>query len=348
MKQSSELKRGGAVEGTAVDSILLDTGCSRTLVRQELVPRRKMLDGEAVAIRCAHGDTVLYPLALVQMVVDGRDMEVKAAVSENLPMDVLLGTDVPDLPELLNHGSKVREKVADALAVVTRAQRKQQQCEEKLAQQRELESGVSSTGMEDGEWMFAIDDELFEGGRSKVRKTRTQKRMERQAHDRTTAGAEEEEPLEPGGEIGLASHPLEIAADELKTLQAADTTLNAVRGAADGHPCSAGIGFFRRDGLLFRRWTPPGRDKQDMSIEQLVLPVQCRRTVLEVAHDIPMSGHLGIEKTAQRILQRFYWPTLYRDVAEYCRTCEVCQKSSRHKHRRAPMRPLPVIEEPFS
>ena len=210
MKQSSKLKRSGAVEGTAaaVENILLDTGCSRTLVHQELVPRRKMLEGEAVAIHCAHGDTVLYPLALVQMVVGGRDMKVKAAVSENLLMDVLLGTDVPDLPELLNHGSKVREKVADALAVVTRAQRKQQQCEEKLAQQRELESEVSSTGMADDEWMFAIDDELFEGGRSKVRKTRTQKRMERQAHAKTTVGAEEEEPLEPGGEIGLASHPL--------------------------------------------------------------------------------------------------------------------------------------------
>ena len=107
-----------------------------------------------------------------------------------------------------------------------------------------------------------------------MRKTRTQERMERQAHAKMTAVVEEE-PLEPGGEIGLASRPLEIAADELKTLQTADTTLNAVREAADGHRCSAGIGFFRRDGLLFCRWTPPGRDKQDMSVEQLVLPVQC-------------------------------------------------------------------------
>ena len=196
--------------------------------------------------------------------------------------------------------------MADALVVVTRAQRKQHQCEEKQAQQRELESGVSSTGMEDDKWMFAIDEELFEGGRSKVRKTRTQKQMESQAHARTTAGAEEEEPLESGGEIGLASHPLEIAADELKTLQAADTTLNAVREASDGHPCSAGIGCFRRDGLLFRRWTPPGRAKQDVSVEQLVLLVQCRNTVLQVAHDIPMSGHLGKEKIVQCILQRFY------------------------------------------
>ena len=90
--------------------------------------------------------------------------------------------------------------------------------------------------------------------------------MERQAHARTTAGAEEEEPLESGGGIGLASHPLEIAADELKTLQAADTTLNAASEAADGHPCSAGIGFFSRDGLLFHQWTPPGRAKQDVSV----------------------------------------------------------------------------------
>ena len=209
MKQSPELKRSGAVEGTAVDNILLDTGCSRTLVRQELVPRSKMLEGEAVAIYCAHGDTVLYPLALVQMVVDGRNMEVKAAVSKNLPMDVLLGTDVPDLPKLLNQESNGKEKLADALAVVTRAQGKRQQCEEKQAQQRELESGASCTGVENDEWMSTIDEGLFEGGRSRVRKTRSQKRMERQAHARATAVAEEE-PLEPGGEIGPAAHPLHI------------------------------------------------------------------------------------------------------------------------------------------
>lgn len=109
VKQSPELKRSGAVEGTTVDNILLDSGCSRTLVSQELVPRSKMLEGEAVAIRCAHGDTVLYPLALVQMVVDGRNMEVKAAMSENLPMEILLRTDVPDLPKLLNQESTGRK-----------------------------------------------------------------------------------------------------------------------------------------------------------------------------------------------------------------------------------------------
>ena len=53
---------------------------------------------------------------------------------------------------------------------------------------------------------------------------------------------------------------------------------------------------------------------------RLVLPMQCHKVVLEVAHDIPLSGHLGKGKTAQCILQIFYLPTLSRDVAEYCRT----------------------------
>ena len=92
----------GEVEGTPVERILLDTGCSKTLVRQELIPKEKILEGEAVTIRCAHGDTVLYPVAKVQVMVDGRAVEVKAAVSETLPMDVLLGKDVPEFYELLN------------------------------------------------------------------------------------------------------------------------------------------------------------------------------------------------------------------------------------------------------
>ena len=46
-----------------------------------------MLDGEAVAIRCAHGDTILHPVALLQVVVGTRTMEVRPAVSETLPVD---------------------------------------------------------------------------------------------------------------------------------------------------------------------------------------------------------------------------------------------------------------------
>ena len=78
-----------------------------------------------------------------------------------------------------------------------------------------------------------------------------------------------------------------------------------------------------------------------------MLPQKCRAKVLELAHQIPLAGHLGRDKTADRLLYRFYWPTLYKDVGEYCRQCEVCQKTRSRKPRRAPLIPLPILEEPF-
>ena len=36
--------------------------------------------------------------------------------------------------------------------------------------------------------------------------------------------------------------------------------------------------------------------------------------VIKLAHDIPLAGYLGREKTALRILRRIYWPTLFQDV----------------------------------
>ena len=101
----------------------------------------------------------------------------------------------------------------------------------------------------------------------------------------------------------LPKHSLEIGAEELKTLQETDATLEAVRTAADGGPSTAGVGFFRREGLLYRRWVPPGCGTEEMAVEQLVLTLQCRKTVLELGHAIPLAGHLGKHKTARRILQ---------------------------------------------
>ena len=83
-----------------------------------------------------------------------------------------------------------------------------------------------------------------------------------------------------------------------------------------------------------------------MAVDQIVLPKKCRNSVLHIAHTIPTAGHLG-KKMANRILGRLYWPTLYRDVADFCRSCEACQKSTHCRGARAPMIPLPVMAEPF-
>ena len=130
---------------------------SRTLVHQDLVPPGKVKEGEAVTIRCAHGDVVLYPLAEVGAEVDGKVIKVDAAVSESLPVSVLLGTDVPELTELLKGVTMERAQSDDALVVMTRARAKQQEREEAIEREREQLSGAYPHSL----------DELGENGQTK-------------------------------------------------------------------------------------------------------------------------------------------------------------------------------------
>ena len=63
---------------------------------------------------------------------------------------------------------------------------------------------------------------------------------------------------------------------------------------------------------------------------------------------IPLAGHPGIEQTKARVLQNFYWPGVFNDVAKYCRSCVFCQKSvKRPKNSKVPLISVPVVSEPF-
>ena len=60
-----------------------------------------------------------------------------------------------------------------------------------------------------------------------------------------------------------------------------------------------------------------------------------------------MAGHMRITKTKDRLLQRYYWPGIFTEVANYCRSCEVCQKSDPKRPLKAKMVSMPWIEQPF-
>ena len=101
---------------------------------------------------------------------------------------------------------------------------------------------------------------------------------------------------------------LQVTPEQLRDWQQTDTTLQKVRelthSSDEGAP--GGAVFFYRNGLIFRRWSPKNRDA--LSWDQLVLLQQCRQLVLNIAHDLPMAGHFGINKTRGRILKCYYWP----------------------------------------
>ena len=152
------------------------------------------------------------------------------------------------------------------------------------------------------------------------------------------------------GEKGVVWHELDVSAEDLKVWQAGDTTLKDVWEAVGKCEAKKGMGFFKCDDLLYRRWIPPGRggeEGEELAVDQLVLPTQCREIVLKLAHSIPLAGHLGRDKTTKRVLQHFYWPTVHRDIAEYCRRCDSCQKVAGRRRVKAPLIPMPVISQPF-
>uniref|UniRef100_A0A9J8CV35 Gypsy retrotransposon integrase-like protein 1 n=1 Tax=Cyprinus carpio carpio TaxID=630221 RepID=A0A9J8CV35_CYPCA len=110
-------------------------------------------------------------------------------------------------------------------------------------------------------------------------------------------------------------------------------------------------GYFVSDGVLMRKWTDPKISREDdwSSVFQVVVPEVYRSDILYLAHDHCLSGHLGVRKTLDRVLRHFYWPGVRSDVAQYCRSCHVCQVVGKPNQSipAAPLHPIPAIGEPF-
>ena len=54
-----------------------------------------------------------------------------------------------------------------------------------------------------------------------------------------------------------------------------------------------------------------------------------------------------MDKTRERILDRFYWPGIKKDVTEYCQACPECQRTAPRPSIRSPLITMPIIELPF-
>ncbi|KAE9033479.1 hypothetical protein PR001_g10138 [Phytophthora rubi] len=67
-----------------------------------------------------------------------------------------------------------------------------------------------------------------------------------------------------------------------------------------------------------------------------------RQRVLYEAHDTPLSGHLGREKTYTSVARNFWWVHMYKWVRKYVQTCETCQRVKPVPSASAPLMSLPV------
>lgn len=74
--------------------------------------------------------------------------------------------------------------------------------------------------------------------------------------------------------------------------------------------------------------------------------IKITNNLLKHAHDIPISGHLGVEKTYEKLAREFYWPNMIHTIRNYIKTCDSCQrvKSSNQK----PSGLLQPLEIPYN
>ena len=47
---------------------------------------------------------------------------------------------------------------------------------------------------------------------------------------------------------------------------------------------------------------------------QLVVPQQYRKTIMKLAHESIMSGHLAVNRTIQKVLSEFFWPGISSNI----------------------------------
>ena len=60
------------------------------------------------------------------------------------------------------------------------------------------------------------------------------------------------------------------------------------------------------------------------------------------------SGHLGTKKTLNRVVAEFFWPGICGDVARFCKSCDICQRTiQKGRDSKVPLGKLLLIDTPF-
>ena len=96
-----------------------------------------------------------------------------------------------------------------------------------------------------------------------------------------------------------------------------------------------------RKRILYRHWQEFSEAEK---VFQLVLPFVHQKDVLDQLHDSPVNGgHFPVEKTLNRIRQRFWWPQMRQHVEKKVELCIPCAaRGTAGKRRTADLQPMQV------
>ncbi|XP_073727643.1 uncharacterized protein [Misgurnus anguillicaudatus] len=318
---------------------LLDSGSMITLVHQSLVNPKQVSLENPIPVSCVHGDTCTYPTSAVTLVTTRGKYEIRAGVVGSLPVQVLIGRDCPVFHMLWQDVQARRTRETQR----PRGKNRQNMLDYASQNVQTLTHHCLpvQTRMNRGNTLEETESASEQADEPPPQPI-TQSRVQLQTEPEELGASQESNsgPEAPGhqmltGQYGTAQLNDCTLVNALKNVKVIDGIVQSNLPVVYPH-------FAIKNGLLYQI-----KKEGEETIEQLLVPQTHRATVLQLAHTHLLGAHLGVDKTKERVLQRFFWPGVHKEVENYCRSCPECQQSAPKPNFRSPLIPLPIIETPF-
>ena len=323
------------------NKILRDTGASQSLILADILPfSEKTSSGTSVLIQGVECGTVDIPLHHVNLSSDLVTGLVVIGITPSLPfkgVHLLLGNDlagdkvvvnplVTVTPNIGQTDDPIEREIPDLYpsCAVTRAEK---------AILKNSNSDIDLTDTFIGQY---FNNEIKKSLDPSLSDTQTDSSMS--CHS-------------PPRSIDQGHHTL--SKSQLIQEQQTDLEISKLifRALPEDEISQVPMCYYINNGILMRKWQPSDvpADDEWAVYHQIVVPKSYRHEILSIAHESPMSGHLGINKIYHKIINHFYWPGLKSDVSKYCKTCHTCQMVGKPNQTipEAQLQPIPAFDEPF-
>ena len=322
--------------------ILRDTGAAQSLIVEDVLPSGSSKSQNHVLIKGVGGSFQSVPLHTIFLESELKTGSVSVGVVPSLPVEgvtFLLGNDLA--------GSKVRASSSSCVHLTS-----------------------SPCYNEDTERLKQVYPGIFPA-------CVTTRSMTRVTSENTDERKDDE------SQPKVIDHENVGRDDDFESFQLAETFMTDLQGNQDNHPSDPAkfdkiqlikeqesdpdlqtivdsalcvkdaekvpVCYFKSEsGVLMRKWRPPdvSADDEWRYVYQIVVPKCHHAEILKVAHEQPMSVHLGVRKTQSRIMRHFYWPGIHRDVSNFCKTCHTCQMVGK-PNQKIPIAPNTSVWESF-
>ena len=302
--------------------VFRDSGAVPSLLKTGVIPPDKLnvISDECVLVKSLYSDVVAVPVAMVHIETSYGSWDYPVGLTDEMPDGItfILGNDVVhNLPSPVMSNTPV--------------------------QSAETETVVQ-------EFPDVFPENMI---------TRSQSKKEDLANEQALPLASDDDSINLANSFFVSlnssneNEAVSLTKSDLVAKQHGDPTLEYIyRQVVDlAQVDNTPVCFFEKNGVLMRKWRSPYDRADDASVKyQIVLPESYRIGVLKLAHEGSMSGHLGVRKTKDRILQHFFFPRLGPCVSAFCRTCHTCQLVGKPNQTipKAHLKPIPVLDEPFS